>query len=289
MINPSFLTHISDKLSEVYSQDVVLNEWIAVGGGDINSAYKLRLNCGNVFLKTNYAQRFPDLFESERDGLKVLKDKTLFLVPIPLIAGVYMDQVYLIMEFIEFERNGDWDAFGSQLANMHEQTQDYFGLERSNYIGSIVQENTPKETWTEFYSELRLYPLMKKMIDQHLLSIHDAKHLEALVKELSSIYPHEKPSLLHGDLWSGNVTFVDGSPAVYDPAVYYGHREMDIAMTYLFGGFPAEMMNSYIASFPLEKGWRERLEISQLYPLMVHALLFGGSYTKQVREIIKRF
>jgi fructosamine-3-kinase len=187
------------------------------------------------------------------------------------------------------ERGGNWSAFGAALAKMHQVSAPQFGLGRSNYIGSLVQENTAKGSWAEFYSKLRLYPLMKKIIDRRLLTFDDGKRLDALVRELPSIYPEEKPSLLHGDLWSGNAAFSGNLPCIYDPAVYYGHREMDIAMTYLFGGFPNEMIVSYNSLYPLGRGWRERLEISQLYPLLVHSLLFGGTYTTQVKEILKRF
>ena len=289
MINPSFLTHITPILADFFAQDVRVNNFLSVGGGDINSAYKLSLNCGDVFVKMNDALRFPELFESEKEGLELLKKKSSFLVPKPIKTGVYVDQTYLLLEFIPMERGGNWGAFGSALAKMHQVSASQFGLGRSNYIGSLVQENTAKDSWADFYSELRLYPLMKKIINRGLLTFDDGKRLDALVREIPSIYPEEKPSLLHGDLWSGNAAFSRNLPCIYDPAVYYGHREMDIAMTYLFGGFPDEMLVSYNSLYPLGGGWRERMEISQLYPLMVHSLLFGGNYTRQVKEILKRF
>lgn len=289
MINPSFLTHITPILADFFTQDIRVNNYTSVGGGDINSTFKLSLSCGDVFIKMNEANRFPELFQSEKEGLELLKNKSSFLVPKPIEAGVYGDQTYLLLEYIPMTKTGNWSAFGSALAKMHLLSSNQFGLGRSNYIGSIVQENTLKDSWAEFYGEIRLYPLMKKIIDRQLLTIEDGKKLDGLLKELPAIYPEEKPSLLHGDLWSGNAAFSGNLPCVYDPAVYYGHREMDIAMTYLFGGFPDEMMLSYISFYPLEKGWRARMEISQLYPLMVHSLLFGGTYTQQVKEILKRF
>jgi fructosamine-3-kinase len=289
MINPAFLSHLEHKLRDLYAKDLIVVDCSPLGGGDINATYKLSLSSGEVFLKINDALRFPGLFEGEKKGLELLIEKSRFLVPKPIDRGVFENKSYLLLEYITLEGSGNWSLFGKSLAKMHRESQQHFGLDHDNYIGSLVQENSFRDTWADFYAELRLYPLMKRIIEKGLLSLSDGVHLDGLVKELASIYPDEKPALLHGDLWSGNAAFSASLPCIYDPAVYYGHREMDIAMTFLFGGFPSEMMAAYTSLYPLEKGWRERLEISQLYPLMVHSLLFGSSYARQVKEILKRF
>jgi fructosamine-3-kinase len=170
---------------------------------------------------------------------------------------------------------------------MHHCSHAYFGLEQNNFIGSLPQSNQPQNSWAAFYASERLQPLLKKCMDRGLLSNGMMKYSEHLMAKLPDIFPEEKPALLHGDLWGGNyLPGPGGVPYVFDPAVYYGNREMDLAMTRLFGGFDRKFYWHYEEYFPLAPGWQERISVCQLYPLLVHALLFGGGYVQQVRNTL---
>ena len=173
---------------------------------------------------------------------------------------------------------------------MHKQPQEYFGLNENNYIGSLKQLNDLRNEWTAFYTECRIMPLVKILFDEGRYSKNDLTASNNFYNQLKNIFPHESPALLHGDLWSGNY-FIhsSGYAIIFDPAVYYGHREMDIGMTKLFGGFDQRFYNAYNEVYPLTKGWEQRLAITQLYPLLVHAVLFGGHYIAQAKDIMKRF
>jgi fructosamine-3-kinase len=230
------------------------------------------------------------MFEAEKKGLDLLIDKSGFIIPKPILTGDMPGHRFILMEWVEMQSHGDWQLFGSTLADMHKNTNTAFGLDHQNYIGSLFQDNTLEPNWNEFYINQRLHPLCKKAFDIGQLERITLKAFENLYKRLDEIYPIEPPAFLHGDLWSGNKSFTsDGKPCIYDPAVYFGHREMDLAMTKLFGGFPDEMYKVYHQYYPLEQGWKERVPIGQLYPLLVHVILFGGGYAGQVDSIIRKF
>ena len=205
--------------------------------------------------------------------------------------GLVGDQQYLLLEWIEVGK-GSTKVFkkaGSGLALLHGKVQPYFGFEEDNYIGNLHQDNRREESWELFYMERRLKPLVKKLFDAGAYSKADLLGTEKFYKNLENIFPKEPPSLLHGDLWSGNfMASVTDEPVLIDPAVYNGHREMDLAMTRLFGGFGEEFYRAYHETYPLEKGWEKRVPIAQLYPLLVHAVLFGGHYVAKTRDIFKR-
>lgn len=289
MDNPDFNRHIEKHLQSLSNKKIKILDFISVHGGDINQCYKINTNEGFLFIKLNDADSYPGMFEAEAEGLNLLRNNSNFAIPKVLINGVYKNKSYLLLEYLSFERNGDWGLFGKKLAHLHQQSEAMFGLSYDNYIGSLVQSNVQKDNWADFYIQERLLPLFKKAFDLGSLDEVDLNSLERLFTEMPSIYPEEKPSLQHGDLWSGNTAFFNAIPSIFDPAVYYGHREMDIAMTQLFGGFPKTMYDAYNSIFPLEKSWRSRIEISQLYPLLVHVVLFGGGYIRQVKEILKRY
>jgi fructosamine-3-kinase len=173
---------------------------------------------------------------------------------------------------------------------MHKQPQEYFGLNEDNYIGSLDQNNDQYSEWYSFYTECRIKPLVKKLFDTGDFSATDIRDADLLCNSLKTILPIEPPSFLHGDLWAGNYMIISsGYAAIFDPAVYFGHREMDIGMTRLFGGFDQRFYEAYNEAYPLEKGWEKRLPITQLYPLLVHAVLFGGHYISDVKHIFSAF
>ena len=261
-----------------------------IGGGDINEAYCLKTNQKDYFLKLNKPDLFPGMFKAEKLGLELLLKHSGFVIPKPILVGKIPECDFLIMEWIELTSQGEWEKFGQTLAEMHLQIDSIFGLDHQNYIGSLHQDNTYEQTWSDFYTNRRLHPLCKKAFDNGQLDRSTIRAFENLYQRFDEIFPIEPPALLHGDLWSGNRAFTaDGIPCIYDPAVYYGHREMDLAMTKLFGGFPDEMYQSYQQSYPLEGGWENRIPIGQLYPLLVHVILFGGGYATQVRSIVGKF
>jgi fructosamine-3-kinase len=183
-----------------------------------------------------------------------------------------------------------WIELGRGLANIHKNRSPTFGLNHDNYIGSLKQSNSPTNSWIHFFIHSRINSQLKLAIDKGQLNSSHQQKFEILFKELPNLLPNEKPALLHGDLWSGNV-IVDhhGNAVLIDPAVYYGHREMDLAFTRLFGGFNSEFYHSYFETFPLEPGFDNRVDIYNLYPLLVHVNLFGGSYANQVVSILNRF
>ena len=268
-----------------------LKHFSAVHGGDINEAYRVETDQEILFLKINSRNHFPKMFEAEQKGLMLLSDSA-FTVPKPKVVGELGDYQFLIMQWIEKGNPSSdfWQQFGRSLAQLHKTESDNFGLDYDNYIGSLQQSNTPHKTWSDFYREERLRPQMQLASKNGLLS-HTMSHgFDVLFNRLDEIYPTKKPALVHGDLWSGNMMpALKGNPCIYDPAVYFGHREMDLAMMALFGGFGEKWVDTYNAVYPLENGWQDRLEISQLYPLMVHVSLFGASYARRVETILQKF
>ncbi len=263
----------------------------SVSGGSINKAFQIETYSETFFLKVNSTSRHPNMFETESAGLLLLS-KSDFIVPKPKLVGVKEDAQFILMEWIEQgpESSDFWNDFGRYLANLHLQNWDKFGLDYDNYIGSLSQTNSWQNSWSEFYARERLIPQMELASQNGQLSPKMKSGFESLFKRLDGIYPKEAPSLLHGDLWSGNLMVTaNGQPCIFDPAVYYGHREMDLALMSLFGGFGNYWVEAYNDIYPLENGWEERLVIGQLYPLMVHANLFGGAYARSVETILQKF
>jgi fructosamine-3-kinase len=198
----------------------------------------------------------------------------------------------LVTEFIQKGNPSKnfWQAFAQKLADLHKHSNPQFGLSTNNYIGSLYQQNNFCNSWSEFYATQKILPLVQLAFNQNKLSKPDLRLAENLCKHLYNLFPQEKPALIHGDLWSGNfMSDENGMPVIYDPAVYYGNREMDIAMSLLFGGFDKTFYDFYNEEFPLRKNWKERVQLCQLYPLLVHLNLFGGSYYNSVMNVCKLY
>jgi len=260
-----------------------------VHGGDINQAYCLYTHDDKYFLKVNDSKSFPLMFDKEAFGLRELQLHTSLVIPQPIHYGEIEGKQYLLLNWLQpgTPSTKAWQQFGSALADMHKVAQPYFGYTDDNYIGSLYQTNERRETWHLFYAEYRIEPLAKLLFEVAAFTKQDLKNATRLCESLDQRFPVEPPSLLHGDLWSGNFMFTDkGMAAIYDPAVYYGHREMDLGMSLLFGGFDAKFYDAYHETYPLDSGWRQRLPVTQLYPLLVHAVLFGGHYVAKCRSIL---
>jgi protein-ribulosamine 3-kinase len=267
----------------------------SVSGGSINAAYRIELNDGrSCFLKTNEGYLYA-MFEAEAKGLKVLRG-VCEGIRVPEVIGHNKTDdgrlSWLLLEYVDNSRPGGtfFSHFGRQLAALHRHSNDRFGLDHHNYIGSLYQSNTPHKTWASFYARERLMPQMKAAIDSGLLQPGIARNFENLFARLGEIFPDEPPALLHGDLWGGNyLCDSEGTPVIIDPAVYYGHREMEIAFTRLFGGYERAFYTSYNEAWPLGTGHDQRIDICNLYPLLVHTNLFGSSYAGRVISIINKF
>lgn len=288
----SVKSDLQNILSEKFGKNISAESFNPVDGGCINETAKIKTNQGFFFAKWNDAKRFPKMLDAESKGLRLLKDADEIKIPEVIAQKTIGNTQYLILEFIDSARMSKnfWNDFGKSLAQLHKHTAEKFGLDHDNYIGSLPQNNHQHSTWNEFFILERVEPQIKLARDDKRISNSIIQQFNKLFSKLETILLVEKPSLLHGDLWNGNYLIGSkGEPCIIDPAVYYGHREMDIAMTKLFGGFSPEFYQSYHEELPLEKDWQKRIDIFNLYPLMVHVNLFGGSYAMQVETILKKF
>ncbi len=262
-----------------------------MAGGDINQAFALDTNQGTFFLKANQNTWAAQLFEAETKGLQLLAQASL-RVPELIESGTIEHTAFLLMRYVPsgIAKSTSWEQLGQGLALLHQHPQDQFGLDHHNFIGSLPQSNGYHSSWPDFYRAERLAPQAIAASQRGLLSDSLLAALDRLYVRLPELCPEEPASLIHGDLWSGNFLFdQDGQPCWIDPSVCYAHREMDLAMTRLFGGFAPEFYRAYEAVYPLAPGFEQRLEIYQLYYLLVHVNLFGASYVGSVRRILERF
>ncbi len=259
-----------------------------VGGGDINEAYAVELIDGReVFVKTN--PRPPaTMFPTEARGLEWLREADALRVPEVLAVT----EEFLALEMLHSARPAsDYDErFGRGLAALHRFGAKRFGLDHDNFIGRLPQANDPCDDWVEFYRSRRLEAQLHKAADDGLASAKLQRQFETLFGRLGELVgPAEPPARLHGDLWGGNKHVDDtGGPCVIDPAVYGGHREVDLAMMQLFGGFGAQVFDAYDEAYPLAPGWRDRVPLYQLYPILVHVNLFGGGYLGSVQSALDK-
>lgn len=279
-------------ISKMTGRPVTIDSIRAISGGSINNAFKISFAVGEWFMKTNSASRYPGMFESEAKGLKLLLDSGLKRVPEVIGLDEADGDAFLFMQWLEpaGRKKDYWEEAGSALAKLHKVTQKYYGLDHDNYIGSLPQKNNITENGTEFMINMRYDPLVRMAVDNKLLDAHTIELVNRVYKNLDSIMPDETSALLHGDLWSGNIiTGPDGYVWFIDPAVYYGYRETDLAMTKLFGGFDISFYSAYNDEFPLGAGWEQRVDLFQLYPLLVHLVLFGTGYRGEVLSILKKY
>ncbi len=240
-------------------------------------------------MKINDVKAFPGLFEKEAFGLKFLQKHSSFTVPEVIDFGVSQNHQYLALEW-KSSTSGlsehEYEIAGRQLAEFHKDYGERFGLEHDNILATLGQDNMFSDSWPQFYMHQRLLPMLK--LAHHKGRLTEIKESDLL--RMAEVFPLEKPSPLHGDLWSGNtMAMVGGEMALVDPAVYFGHRYMDVAMTQLFGGFSDAFYYGYETVYPFETGAKDGLLMAQLYPILVHVLLFGSGYTSRARKIINHF
>lgn len=264
-----------------------------VGGGSINRALRVTLASGRRLFVKHHPGAPPGSFRSEADGLAWLAAARALRTPAVIAVGEAPGPRFLALEWVERGGGGSGadEAFGRGLAALHLAGAPAFGLDADNAIGGLPQPNAPCEDWPAFYARRRLEPMARRAVEAGHLPGSFLDRLERLAGRLPGLCgPPEPPARLHGDLWSGNaIVDARGGPAVVDPAVYGGHREVDLAMMRLFGGFAPRTFAAYAEAHPPAAGHRERVELFQLYPVLVHVCLFGGGYARQAEGILARY
>lgn len=264
----------------------------SIASGGINRTASIGTSDTRYFVKLNDAPGSREMFEAEAAGLRLLAQPGALRVPQPICLGTSGTTAYLVLEHIAFGRGGAAgdERLGAGLAAIHRVTRSCFGWDRDNTIGSTPQINRQTDDWITFYRDQRLaFQLALAERNGHAGPLTEAGH--RLLEKLPAICAGHHPlaSLLHGDLWGGNAAFdCDGVPVIYDPAVYFGDRETDLAMTELFGGFGAPFYRAYQAAWPLDAGYELRRDLYQLYHVLNHLNLFGTSYAGSARRLIDR-
>lgn len=282
--------HISQHISQATGTPFTIQKRRSLSGGCINQTYQLQDQNQNYFIKINQANSL-SMFTAEALGLSQMRATKSIRVPQPICWGTVGDSSYLVLEWLEFAPRGDhqaWEAMGRQLAKMHQVPgAKQFGWEENNTIGSTPQINTWNSNWADFFAQERIgYQL--KLAKRRGGSFPDLELVIAKVKAFLQDR-HPQPSLVHGDLWSGNAAILEsGEPVILDPATYYGDHEVDLAMTELFGGFPAAFYQGYEQVWALDSGYQKRKSLYNLYHILNHFNLFGGGYGAQASRILEQ-
>ena len=288
---------INEAIGDIFGHNVTIKHRQSVSGGDINEAYRLSLSNGEeAFLKV-HAKVGNNFFSAEANGLTALKEAGANVPEVLGLGNTANGAKFLLLRYERSSRPAGnyWIALGHSLANMHRANTEKFtkdgtyGFYENNFIGATPQKNKPHVGWIDFFREERLGAQMK-LADRYF-DKEDRRLCQKLLSDLGEFLQKPSfPSLLHGDLWSGNV-MPDrfGNPMLIDPAVYVGHHEADLAMTELFGGFSPAFYDAYCEIIPHNPGYAQRRDIYNLYHLLNHLNIFGGSYLASVRRILKRY
>ena len=279
---------IADRISEATGRGFRAQPPLGVGGGCINSAFRLTDGDRSWFVKTNNSELL-DMFEAEFEGLNALLGGNAIRAPRTLLTGISDGTAFFVMELLELGHGNSmsWRRAGRELAELHRNSADAFGWHRANTIGATRQHNDWQQDWTEFWRDKRL----GFQLDLAARNGHRGR-LQSMGEQLLARFPvlidHDPmPSLLHGDLWGGNIGFTRaGDPVLYDPATYYGDREAEMAMTELFGGFSADFYSDYREAWPIDPGYRVRKTLYNLYHVLNHLNLFGGGYGAQAERML---
>ena len=280
---------VSDLVATALEVDVVASR--SVSGGDFASAHRLELADGRVVFAKTHADPPPNFFSTEAAGLQWLREAAQSDVLVPEVLHVSDAPPLLVLPWIDEGSRPDEATFGRGLAALHASGFETFGRPDGQTTGSLALPNDPCASWAEFLAERRLLPLARLASDRHSLSANTVRRIEALASDIDRIAPPtEPPSLLHGDLWAGNrLVDSDRQSWLIDPACFGGHREFDLAMMRLFGGYGEAAFDAYANAFPLVDGWRDRIALHQLPPLIVHAIKFGGGYPEAVARCLDQY
>ena len=280
----SYISHLTNK---------ELHNIQSLSGGSISSAYCLKWDNGAYFLKVNANSDALEMFVAEQKGLQAIEETNSIAVPKAHHVEVYDNKAFLLMDYVESKspNTSDFKALGTQLAKLHLNHKDKFGFTSNNFIGSLPQSNSKHTNWAEFYWYERIAPQLKLAERNKLLKTSELPTAQTAITVYEDLLGNDiKPSLIHGDLWAGNYLIAaDGTPFLIDPAVYWGHSMVDIAMSKLFGGFGDEFYSAYHAIIPKTANHNAQIDLYQLYFLLVHLNMFGRSYYGGVAAILKRY
>lgn len=263
-----------------------------ISGGDIGAAHKLQTKSAVFFLKIYSGPHAKAMTDAEITGLRTIADTNTIKTPNLVHSDRFEQSAYLLMEFIEPKRPdaNDYAKLGKKLGLLHRTPQDFFGFKNDNFIGRLPQPNVQADNWATFYATERLGKQLQLSESKGLLRAEEVPNSALLIQVLKRYTLNIKPALLHGDLWGGNyIIGTTGEPYLIDPAVYYGHSEVDVAMTRLFGGFSPDFYQAYHSIVPKSKHYDACMDLYQLYYLLVHLNLFGRSYYGQVKRLLERY
>lgn len=279
---------IAAQITQITGQPFEAKHQRSVGGGSINQAYVVSDGAQAYFVKLNQASQVA-MFEAEALGLREIWQTKTIRVPKPITWGVAGHSAYIALEWFDlgYGDHSSWETMGRNLAAMHRVTSEQgFGWVQNNTIGSTPQINTWMDNWVEFFVEQRL-GYQFQLAQRKGGRFPQQERLLAAIPEMLAEY-RPQPALVHGDLWTGNAAITQvGEPIIFDPAVYYGDREVDLAMSQLFGSFPTQFYSAYNNAFPLEPGYKKRKILYNLYHIINHFNLFGGSYQAQANQMIE--
>lgn len=285
---------VNDAVRRIAGESMSIVSERAIGGGCIANGSRLTLADGRSYFVKQSRSLPPAMFPAEARGLEALASDRGPRVPRVEAYSAREGGGYIVLEWIEQGERGPGfaDGFGRALAALHrERRVERFGFDGDNYIGSTPQPNGWMDSWHDFFRERRIGFQTRLARERGLLGEGDVRAIEAVLDRLESLLPApEYPSVMHGDLWGGNyLVDADGEAVLIDPATYYGHREADLAMTELFGGFPARFYAAYDEAWPREPGYRDRVSLYNLYHLLNHANIFGGGYVSSVRSAVSAY
>ncbi|MCM1256766.1 MAG: fructosamine kinase family protein [Roseburia sp.] len=297
---PQHFNSIEQALVSLFGNNIKIEAADQIFGGDINDAYKLTLTDGTcIFMKSNTIKN-ASFFSAEAAGIDAISRTGAIRTPQIFCSGTEKSgngYSFLLMEFIEKKKcaKNYWETFAQELAAMHQaKTTDFvkggtYGFIQDNFIGASHQKNTAHDSWISFFRSCRLTPQFNRA--SHYFDASGRKSITYLLDHLEDILVEpEHPSILHGDLWSGNfITGNDGKAWLIDPAVYVGHAEADLAMTELFGGFPPAFYDAYQEAAPMQPGYHHRRDLYNLYHMLNHLNLFGPYYLSLARRMIRKY
>lgn len=278
---------IALQVSDALGRDFRVDKKTAVTGGDTHQAFKVADHHCSLFIKFN-DKSTQELFDAEAHALSLLRKEPSLIVPEVVTTGSTAHNAFIALEHLELTDGApsDWYRLGQSLARLHrDHCQSQYGFDEDNYIGTTVQPNRWQSNWGQFFSEQRLGWQLQLAHENGYRLGDPEQWIKACAKRLQGHKP--QPSLLHGDLWHGNIAFVEGNGAIFDPASYYGDRETDLAMTQLFSSLPTDFYHGYDAEWPIDGGYEQRKPIYQLYHLLNHLNLFGGSYLPKCQTLLQ--
>lgn len=285
----NWITDVVNHISATTGRNFNSERSVRLSGGCINTAWCLSNKYSSFFVKLNTAAHL-DMFAAEFEGLHALSATQTVRIPSPICYGISEENAYLVTEYLFLSGKIDYANLGEQLARLHGHCHETYGWHRDNTIGTTPQFNPSKSDWLEFWRRNRLGFQLKLAADQGYGGTLQTLG-EQLLADCYTLFDGYRPSasLLHGDLWSGNAgALPDGAPVIFDPAVYYGDRETDLAMTELFGGFSPAFYSAYNAHAPLDPGYKVRKHFYNLYHILNHLNLFGGGYGHQAEQTMRR-